>query len=73
MKYAVIIYETMYRDDGYGGLYNQNMDTFKEFKNQEELIEWIKNNTGYNIKKYKAIQYDDLAVKTTIKLDTKLF
>ena len=75
MKYAVLVEESVYiegdersrTNPGHGyPAHTQNYSTFREFKDQKELLDWVRISGKHT--KYKAIQYTELEIITEVKI-----
>lgn len=75
MKLAVIYNEYVYHEGdersrthpGHGyPAHTETIRTFKEFKNEEELKNWIKRNEN---KTFQVIKYQELKIKKEIVID----
>lgn len=73
-KYAVIHFETVYHEGdersrthpGHGyPAYSEDIQKITTFKTEEDLKTWITKNTN---KKFTAIRYEELSVKTTLEV-----
>lgn len=74
-KYAVILQESVYHEGdersrthpGHGyPAYTENFEVIKKFKDEAELRKWI--DTYHGKKQYTLIKYEEIPVKTEIKI-----
>lgn len=67
IKYGTIIESEELSSEGIGGGYSYTTITFKEFKDKEEMLDWIKRQESlvFNKPKYRIIKFSDAKVNVT--------
>lgn len=77
LKFAVVYNESVYHEGdersrthpGHGyPAYTETLQLFKEFKNENDLKDWIKRNER---RVFKVIKYEELKVKTEIVINVE--